>query len=192
MEAAVREVGYAYLLQRLVHAAEVLLLRRGEGAEAAGRAHEHDVAHAVIEGRVRTLWDVGDELGRLADAQRLGVAALDRDAARVVAQQAQYAAEERALAHAVGAEYGEEFPGLGLEADAVEHLPLAVGEAEVLNFDAHSFSPLPVMSQRKNGAPMKAVSMPMGMPEVVTFLETLSTMSRKVPPPSMEQGMSQR
>ena len=67
-----------------------------------------------------------------------------------------------------------------------------VYKRQVLNCDAHSFSPLPVMSQRKNGAPMKAVSMPMGMPEVVTFLETLSTMSRKVPPPSMEQGMSQR
>ena len=192
MEAALREVGYAYLLQGLVHPPDILLLRRGEGAEPARRAHEHDVAHAVVEGRVRALGDVGDEPSGLADAQGFGVPPLDGDAARVVPQQAQDAAEERALAHAVGAEDGEILPRSDAEAHVVQHLVLAVGEAEVIHFYAHSRSLLPVMSQRKKGAPTKAVSMPIGMPAVETFLDTLSTMSRKVPPPSMQQGMSQR
>ena len=68
--------------------------------------------------------DIGDELCRLADAQRFGVTAFDRDAAGVVPQQAKYAAEKRAFAHAVRSQDGEEFPVLGLEAHAVEHLSL--------------------------------------------------------------------
>lgn len=165
--------------------------RRGEGAEPARRAHEHDVAHAVVEGRVRALGDVGDEPSGLADAQGFGVPPLDGDAARVVPQQAQDERKSVLLPTPWGRGW-RDTPRSDAEEHVVQHLVLAVGEAEVFHFYAHSRSLLPVMSQRKKGAPTKAVSMPIGMPAVETFLDTLSTMSRKVPPPSMQQGMSQR
>ena len=44
------------------------------------------------------------------------------------------------------------------------------------------------MRYRKNGAPMKAVRMPIGISAVVAVRETLSTMMRNVAPKSMEAG----
>ena len=192
VKAALAELKYADFFKRLVHPPDVLLPGRGECPQSTRRTHEDDVAHAVVEGGVRALGYVGNEPCRLAYAQAFGVPALHRDAARVVPQETEDAAEERALAHSVRPEYGEEFPGLHAEAHVVQHLVFAVGEAQVFHFNAHSRSPLPVMSRRKKGAPTKAVSMPIGMPEVEMFLERLSTMSRKMPPPSMQPGMSQR
>lgn len=44
------------------------------------------------------------------------------------------------------------------------------------------------MRYRKNGAPMKAVRIPIGISAVVAVRETLSTMMRNVAPKSMEAG----
>ena len=48
------------------------------------------------------------------------------------------------------------------------------------------------MRYRKNGAPTKAVRMPMGISEVVARRATSSTMSRKLAPMSMLAGRSLR
>ena len=137
------------------------------------------------------LGDVGELAGALRHVQASDVLAVDLDRAGITRGEAEDAAEQRGLSHAVGAEDNGE-RGIGhLKVDVVEHLVRSVGERETSDLNAHTRFPL-VMSHIKKGAPTKAVRMPMGISAVVAMRAMSSTTSRNVPPSSMLAGSSRR
>ena len=118
--------------------------------------------------------------GELAQGEAAYVVPVDLDASGAGGVQAVEAFEQGGLAHAVGAKDGHDLAGAHVEVHASQHLGPRVTEMEaasgkqgaygsvrgvrvcaVVVFGVHSQPPLPrarTMSQRKTGAPMKAVS----------------------------------
>ena len=177
--------------QRLVGTLQLGFPGRGEHLQVVSRGHEHHVDHFVVVHRRVRLGNVGDLAGALAHRKRTQILPVHQNRAAIVRGKPQDAAEQGGFAHAVGPEHVHEAPIGNGERKVVQNLAASVGEAQVRYVDAHSFF-FRVMRYRKNGAPTKAVRMPMGISAVVARRATSSTMSRKLAPMSMDAGMRRR
>ena len=177
--------------QRLVGSPQLGLAGRGEHLQVVAAGHEHHIDHFVVVHWRMRLGNVGDLAGALAHRKRAQILSVHQNRAAVVRGKPQDAAEQGGLAHAVGPEHVHEAPIGNGKREVVQNLAASVGEAQVRYVDAHSFF-FRVMRYRKNGAPTKAVRMPMGISAVVARRATSSTMSRKLAPMSMDAGMRRR
>ncbi len=141
-EVPLRQVGHTQLLQ----GGQSLLLQGLGGAlergQVPGQAHEGGVQHGIAEGGTVYLRDVGDAGRQLPAGEGPHVAAVQRDGAGVALQAAQQAAEEGALAGAVGTQHGEEITGGHGEGDILQHRRgLGIGEGQVRYREGHRRSP---------------------------------------------------
>ena len=178
-------------LEGCVRPAQLRLAGRGEHLQVVSRGHEHHVDHFVVVHRGVGLGNVGDLTGTLANRKCAQILPVHQNRAVIVRGKPQDAAEQGGLAHAVGPEHVHETPIGNREREVVQNLAGSVGEAQVGHIDAHSFF-FRVMRYRKNGAPTKAVRMPMGISAVVARRATSSTMSKNPAPMSMDAGMRRR
>eukprot|EP00828_Plagiopyla_frontata_P019492 TRINITY_DN2492_c0_g1_i1.p1 TRINITY_DN2492_c0_g1~~TRINITY_DN2492_c0_g1_i1.p1 ORF type:complete len:986 (-),score=367.62 TRINITY_DN2492_c0_g1_i1:246-3203(-) len=154
-------------------------------------AHEHGVEHGE-PGRFVALGDVADGQGDLVGPHLEHVAVLDHDRAGGRGVDGVDALEQRGLAHAVGAEDGEQFAAVQGEVHLAEDGFAAVGEVEVSYLEHHRLCPL-MMRQMNTGAPMKAVSTDTGRTCGARMSRaTVSDTSRSRPPQKMEAGSRQR
>ena len=177
--------------QRLVGSLQLGLAGRGEHLQVVARGHEYHVDHFVVVHRRVRLGNVGDLASALPHRKRAQILPVHQNRAAIVRGKPQDTAEQGGLANAVGPEHVHEAPVGNGKRKVVQDLAASVGEAQVGHIDAHSFF-FRVMRYRKNGAPTKAVRMPMGISAVVAKRATSSTMSRKLAPMSMDAGMRRR
>ena len=91
------------------------------------------------------LGDGGHPVGPLPGREGGQIGAVGGDAARVFALLAHDALEKRGLAHAVGAQDGQQLSGFGGEGQLVEHWVLPIAEAHVFHGQTHSFSSFRMM-----------------------------------------------
>ena len=89
------------------------------------------------------LRDIGDMLRRLPPGQGAHVPAIQLDGAGIVRQPAQQAAEQGALARAVGAQHREEVAALRREGHTLQHRRggLCVAIRQVFHCQRHARSP---------------------------------------------------
>src|SRR5262249_47587087 len=110
-------------------------------------------------------------------------------------QQAGRRPQDRGLASAVGPDEAQPPPGGRPAADAVQHLGLVQGDAEVVDRQAThvSTAPVPRSTQMNAGAPTSAVTTPMGSSEgASTVRARVSASTRKPAPPSRDSGSTIR
>ena len=92
--------------------------------------------------------DLGDEghpVGPRPGGQGRKVRPVRQNATRTGAFEAHDAFEQSGLAHAVGAQNGQQLPHFGREGDLMQHLPAAVAEGQIFNGQTHDFSSFRVM-----------------------------------------------
>ena len=166
--------------------------RRTERGQRVRRAHQHRVAHGEAERHPVRLRDIGDAVRALARGERACVRPVDHDRAGIALLFAQDAAEQGRFADAVRSEDRKQLAGRGVECDARKHRRFLICKAEIANGKTHSVFSFRSKSQMKNGAPITAVRMPIGISVASRFLETSSTSSRNAAPVSMEHGRSPR
>ena len=78
------------------------------------------------------LGDVCHPPGKLCRGQLADVIPIHPDAAAAGGHQAQNAAEQGALANAVGAEDGDELAVFGFKGNSLQDLPVAVGKSQII------------------------------------------------------------
>ena len=144
-EVALRQLRCADPVKRVHRLTHLRLPGLGKRGELTRRAHEHGIQHRIAEGGPVDLRNIGDPPGHLPARQAAHILAIREYAALIARQQPQDAAEQRALAHAVGAEHGEKLAPFKAEGDVLQHQALAVGEGKVLHAQAHSTFPLLVI-----------------------------------------------
>ncbi len=110
---------------------------------------------------------------------RRHIDAVEPDGAGKRRQQAQERLHQRGLAAAIGAEQAQHLAGADVDADAAADGFAAIAEGEIVGAEHHCQPRRPLASShRKNGAPMKAVRMPMGISIAAMVRASVSTASR--------------
>ena len=94
------------------------------------------------------------------------------------------------LADSVRSEDGGHFAGQNLQRDVFQNFLCSIAKTSVYDFEYHDDQPPPVFrsSDMKNGAPMMAVRMEMGISASVALLAKVSTRSTKIAPTLIQVG----
>jgi hypothetical protein len=130
-------------------------------------AHPDHLGDAEPEGQALLLQLDGAVPGQLAGGVRTEVAVLERDPAGGRVDVAGEHAEQRGLAGAVGPDQRDQLAGADVEVDVDEDRVAVDGDGDALGVESDHAQPPAVrrarrISQKKNGPPISAVSMPMG------------------------------
>ncbi len=145
-----------------------------------GAAHDDHLQHGVGELSGLSLRHVGDRTGDLGPAQAGEAAAVQPDLAGLRRDQAEQRAKQGGLARAVGSEEAQDLARADRQVDAAADGVAGIAEAEPDRLQAHQAQPVRprASSQRKNGAPTRAVRMPKGVSTVPRLRAAVSTSSR--------------
>ena len=158
----------------------VVIGTRGDSQQTdIGRApHEHHLNDRKRKAQVGRLWYIGHLPCQLPGCERAHVPPGDRDAAALHALRPQEAAQQRRLAHAVGAKQTEDLTLAHCKSYVVQERGTAwIAKDDSLDTQNHPCRPL-VSRRMKTGAPSKAVRMPRGMSIRATVRHTSSTRSK--------------
>ena len=165
-----------------------------KNAQPAAAPQQHGFKGGVGGGDGLRLGHIGHLAPQLAGRDAADVLAVEQAAAALPAEHAGDTAQQRRLAGAVGAEHGENFPRLEGKVHVLKNRrALAIAEGAVFHRQFHSCHP-PLLRIRtiKNGAPMMAVRMEMGISAAVALRATVSTATINTAPKLMEAGSRAR
>src|SRR5579883_1841162 len=194
---AAADLGIDALLEMLdaEHAKRALrhgaVMARGRGEEADMRAppHQNDVDDVEGEEGGMRLRHVADDARDALPRPGRDVLAIEPHRAFEGRQQAQQRLHQGGLAAAVGAEEAQHLARSYLDADAAPDRLAMIAEAEIVGAERHCQPRRAVArSQRKKGAPMKAVRMPIGTSIAAMVRASVSTARRYPAPSSIATG----
>ena len=192
-EASVGELSEVEAVDDVVDHGAVVAGGGAEVADVGGASEQHVVAAGHVVGEDRVLGDVGDEGGASGAAAQSERGAVDEDVA-AVSVEADGGAQQRRFSGAVRADEAEPFAGAHRGGEVVDGSGSAVAYADVAVFDgAHRATCRVRSSTMKNGAPMKAVTTPIGTSAGADRVRPgMSARMRKAAPKVMVMGSTTR
>ena len=129
-------------------------------------AHGHHVGDGKVESTGGVLADVADHGGQISRAVLPNGSPVDTDAAFMIRDDAEGGFDEGGLTAAVGPHDAHDLVLMGAEGGVGENILASQFHSNVFIFDGHFFLlppyPFLIIRNMKNGAPMKAVTMPRG------------------------------
>src|SRR6516165_10468 len=142
-------------------------------------SHHHDVDDGEGKKGGMRLRHIAHDTREALSRPVSEILAVEADDAFERRHESQHGLEQRRLAATIGAEQAKHFARAQIEADAAADAAIAIAEAEILRRERHCQPRRAVASsQRKNGAPMNAVRMPIGTSIAAMVRASVSTASR--------------